>query len=85
MLDLSVVPLSTLRFRIETEFFNGECLVDLMGKSFHELKCRRQNAFPIQEWRDFIMKKMIALLVVVCLALILAGCGCLDLPLVPCI
>lgn len=31
------------------------------------------------------MKRMIVLLALVCLTLILSGCGCLDLPLVPCI
>jgi len=31
------------------------------------------------------MKKMLILLTLACLSLLLAGCGCLDLPLLPCI
>jgi hypothetical protein len=31
------------------------------------------------------MKKMLILLILACLSLLLAGCGCLDFPLLPCI
>lgn len=31
------------------------------------------------------MKKMIVLLTLVCLTLLMSGCGCLDIPYVPCL
>lgn len=31
------------------------------------------------------MNKFVFFLVLTCLSLILAGCGCLDVPLIPCI